>query len=65
MRKLNQRGGEGIAGGKGEQLSRNMDTGHMDKAKVGRIEGRRWGQVRGGMVGGKWRQLYLNSNFKK
>ena len=32
-----------------EGLSRNMYKGHMDKAKVGRIEGRRWGWVEWGV----------------
>ena len=63
MRKLNQRGGEGIAGGKGEQLSRNMDTGHMDKAKVGRIEGGRQGQVGRGNGGREMKTTVLEQKF--
>ena len=46
--------------------SRNMYEGPMDKAKGGRIEGRRWGwNRRGKVVAGKWRWLYLNNNKKK
>ena len=53
-------------GGKGEGLSRNMYKGHVDKLKEGRIEGRRWDcLVCGGVVGRKWRQLYLNNNKKR
>ena len=38
----------------------------MDKAKGDRIEGERQGWVGWGrLVGGKWRQLYLNNNKKK
>ena len=46
--------------------SRNMHKGHMDKAKGGRIDGgiREW-VGRRGVVGRKWRQLYLNNNLKK
>ena len=42
-----------------------MYKGHTDKAKVGRFEGgrHRWVGWRG-MVGRKWRQLYLNNNRK-
>ena len=41
-----------------------MYKGHMDKAKGGGIEGGRWEWVGwGGLLGGKWRQLYLNNNF--
>ena len=36
------------------------------KPKGGRIEGVRWGWLGwGGLVGGRWRQLYLNNNKKK
>ena len=36
------------------------------KPKWGKIEGGRWGWLgKGGMVGGKWRQLYLNNNKKR
>ena len=36
------------------------------KPKGDSIEGGRWGWVgQEGVVGGKWRQLYLNSNKKK
>ena len=39
--------------------------GHMDKAKGRRFEGGRRGWVgQEGIVGGKWRQLYLNNNKK-
>ena len=38
-----------------------MYKGLMDKAKVGRIVGGRQEWV----VGGKWRQMYLNNNKKK
>ena len=49
----------------GEGPSRDMDKGHMDKAKVGRFRGGRRGWVgQGAEVGGKWRQLYLNNNKK-
>ena len=45
---------------------RNMYKGHMDKTKGGRIRRGRWGCWGGAMWwGGKWRQLYLNSNKKK
>ena len=45
-----------------EGPSRNTYKGYMDKAKGGRFEAGRWGWVRrGGMVGGKWRQVYLNN----
>ena len=36
------------------------------KPKRGRIKGERWGMGGvGGLVGGKWRQLYLNKKKKK
>ena len=41
-----------------------MYKGHMDKAKGDRIEGGRSGG-QGKVVAGKWRQLFLNNNFKK
>ena len=38
----------------------------MDKAKGGKIQGGSWGWVgQGGVVVGKWRQLYLNNKNKK
>ena len=44
----------------------NQNKGPMDKAKGGRIEGQRWVWVgQGKVVVEKWRQLYLNNNFKK
>ena len=49
----------------GEGSSRNMYKGHMDKAKGGWDRG--WDVERDGegvLVGGKWRQLYLNNNNK-
>ena len=52
-------------GGKGEGVFRNMYEGHMDKTKGGRIEGGRWGWLGlRGLVGVKWRQLYLKNNKK-
>ena len=40
--------------GLGEGLSRNNFKGHVDKAKVGRIKGGRWGWLGwGGVVGVK------------
>ena len=42
-----------------EGPSRNMNKGHMDKAKGGGFEGRE-----GGLVGGKWRQPCLDNNKK-
>ena len=42
-----------------------MYKGHMDKDKGGRFEGGKWRWVGwGGMVGLKWKQLYLNNNKK-
>ena len=39
-----------------------MYEGHMDKVKGGRIEDGRWEWVgREGVVGAKWRQLYLKN----
>ena len=49
-------------GEKGEGLSRNMCTGHKNKAKEGSDQG--W-EVGMAGVGGKWRQLYLNNNKNK
>ena len=47
------RGGqEGSWGIIGEGPSRNMYKGHMDKAKWGRFEGRRWGWVEQSGCGG-------------
>ena len=63
MRKLNKRGGEGIAGGKGDQSSRNMYTGHMVKAKGGRIDGGRRGQVGRGNGGGEMKTTVLEQQF--
>ena len=45
---------------------RNTCKGHMDKTKGGRIKGGSWGGLEcGGVVEGKWRQLYLNNNEKE
>ena len=50
----------------GERLSGKMYKGHMDKANGDRIKDGRWGCLRwGGVVGRKWRQLYLNNNKKR
>ena len=44
-------GKEGLWGTTGEEPSRNMYKGPMDKAKGGRFDGGRWGWVgQGGMV---------------
>ena len=57
--------GKGVVGRKGEGLLRNMYKGHMDKVKGGRIEGGRQQWVgQGGVLGGEWRQLYLNNSKK-
>ena len=54
---------EGSNGGKRERVFRNMYKGHMDKIKGGRIQGGKWGWLGWeGVVGGKWRQVYLNNN---
>ena len=38
----------------------------MDDTKAGRIKGGRWGWLGlGGVMGGKWRQLYLNNKKLK
>ena len=48
-------------GGKKQRIFRNNYKGHMDKTKEG--EDREWeGGGWGGVVGGKWRQLYLKNN---
>ena len=53
----------GRKGGKGHQGTCRKDT--WTKPKGGRIEGGRWGWVGWeGVVGRKWRQLYLNNNKK-
>ena len=50
--------------GKGCQGTYIKDT--RTKSKVGRLEGERWGWLGCiGVVGGKWRQLYLKNNFLK
>ena len=52
-------------GRKGERFFTSMYKGHMDKTKGDRIKcgNQVWGWLGWvGMVGGKWRQLYLNSN---
>ena len=55
------RGGDN---GKGHQRVCIKDTGTNQKGD--RIEGGRQGLMgRGRLVGGKWRQLYLNNNKKK
>ena len=53
-------------GGKKGKVVRNIYNGHMDKIKG--MQDRGWKVGMGGqgeVVGGKWRQLYLNNNFKK
>ena len=50
----------------GERVFRDMYKGHMDKVKGAwdqRCEVRMAGS--GGVVGRKWRQLYLNNNKQK
>ena len=48
---------------KGHQGIFIKDTGTMPKGC--RIKGRKWGWLLWGrVVGGKWKQLYLNNNFK-
>ena len=54
-------GRRGVIGKIGEESSRNMYEGHMDKAKGGRIEG---GVGWGGVGGRKWRQPYFNNNLE-
>ena len=52
-------------GGKGEEFSGTTIKDTWTKPKRGRIKGGEWGWlglVR--VVGGKWRQLYLNNNKK-
>ena len=48
-------------GGNGGKVFRNIYKGHRDKTKGGWDRG--W-EVGMAGVGGKWRQLYLNSNKK-
>ena len=43
-------GGEGIMEGIGEVTSKNMYTGHIDKAKGDRFDGGKWGWVGQGAV---------------
>ena len=51
--------------GKEEGFSGTYITDTWTKPKQGRIKGRKWGWLgRGGVVEGKWRQLYLNNNKK-
>ena len=52
-------------GGRGEGSSRNMYKGHVDKVKGGKIKGGGGKAVMGWSGGGKWRQLYLNTNKKR
>ena len=54
----------GDNGGKLGKVVRDIkDT--WTKPKGGRIEGEKWEQMgKGGVVGGKWRQLCLNYNKK-
>ena len=52
-------------GGKGKDRQGTCIRDTWTKPKGGRIEGGRWGWVgQQGVVGGKWRQLYLNNNKK-
>ena len=50
---------------KGHQRTCIKDT--WTKPKEGRIDGGRWGWLgwRGGVMGEKWRQLYLTNNKKE
>ena len=49
-------------GGKEGRVFRNMYLGHLDKTKKGSDQGWGVGMAKvGEMVGGKWRQLYLNN----
>ena len=52
-------------GGKGGRVFRNMYKGTMDKTKGGQDEGWEVGMTGvGRVVGGKWRQLFLNNSKK-
>ena len=63
--------GEGvIAENRGRVIKKHLywttSKGHMDNAKAGRTEGgRQGGVVLGGLIGGKWRQLYLTTIKKR
>ena len=51
---------------KERRVFRNIYKGHMDKAKGQWDKGWKVGMAGvGGVVGRKWRQLYLNNNKKK
>ena len=53
-------------GGKWKGFSGTCIKDPWTKPKGGRIEGGSWGWLgSGGVVGRKWRQLYLNNKFKK
>ena len=54
-----------MVGGKGERLSEPYIKDTWKKPKGYRIKGGKWGWLRWkGVVGGKWRQIYLNNNKK-
>ena len=57
---------EGIMGGRGKGFQEHLWRTHGQKqegVESGMGEGEAWGV--GGLVGEKWRQLYLNNNKKK
>ena len=47
--------------GKGVGLSATCIKDTWTKPKAGRIKGGKWGWLVLGVVGGEWRQLYLNN----
>ena len=53
-------------GGRGRRVFRNNYKGHMDKTNGGWKKRKKVGMAGvGGVVGVKWRQLYLNNNKKR
>ena len=57
--------GRDNGGGEEERFSGTSIKDTWTKPKASRIKGRKWGCLGwGGVVGGKWRQLYLNNNKK-
>ena len=55
----------GDNGSKGEGFSGTYIKDTWTKPKRGRIKGGKWGWLgSGGVVGGKWRQLFLNNDKK-